>query len=393
MVIKDLPPKILSFINFLLDVLVPFQLALLYLSEGFFYCYFLIKGRHKQQRKVAIGVTETARMIHFLGQVFPSRYTVTLDRNRYYRDPCDFGPYSIFLRPFIGPVLLAYLSFVCDTFLYISFTGYLARRGSDFKFLRKRGKKIVVLFCGSDIRSLRKTKEFFDARGEDSWVNYSINLHNDKYDDMVKRTAAETDQYANLIFNWNYDQIGYLEKPSIPWPYMLDIKSYRYEFSSYSKESGPTVIHCPSHTILKGTPLVRAALKKLQTEGYRFNYKELIGVPNSVVLEELGKSHIVLQEFYCITPGTLGVEALARGNAVLMAASHDINPDLPADSKQAWLATSYFQIYDHLKLLLEKAELVEAYAKQGREFIERHYALDNAADYYRDAFEKNNIPF
>jgi glycosyltransferase involved in cell wall biosynthesis len=354
----------------------------------YFWCF---KNVHKK-RKVAIGVTEGARLIYSLGSIFPSRYTCVLDGNKFYKDESDFGPYSLFLRPFIGPILLAYLSHLCETFVYISFTGYLADRESDLKFLKRRNKKIIMLFYGSDIRSLPKTKEFFDSIGEDSFVNYLPNLNNPTYDQMIKNTARLADKYADLIFNWNIDQIGYLTTPATPWPYILDLDKYRYNFVAPNTPQEIQILHCPSHNIVKGTPLVRAAIKKLRSEGYSFKFTELSGVPNYVVLEQLLHSHIILQEFYCLTPGILGIEALASGNAVLMSASHRLNPELPEDSDDAWIPTMSWEIYDKLKMLLDNPSLIEQYAKQGRQYLERNYNFEKAQEIYLSACEEKGIP-
>lgn len=393
MVIKDLPKPVLALLNFIIKLIAPCQLLILYPAYWFFALYFLFFGKKNRERAVAVGVTETASMIHFLGEVFPSSYSCVLDANPYCKDTYSFGPYSLVKRTFMGPLLLAYLAHLCDTFVYISFTGYLAKREYDLKFLKARRKKIVVLFCGSDIRSLKKTKEFFDARNEDSWVNYNSNLNNESYDKMIEHTAEITDRYADLVFNWSYDQIGYLKTKTQPWPYMFDVEKYPYEFKAPDDVGDVLVLHCPNNTVIKGTPLVRAAVKKLQSEGYNFKYRELIGVPNRQVIQELGQSHIVLQEFYCITPGTLGIESLSRGNAVLMAADRSINPELPEGSDKAWFATPYFKIYDHLKYLLDNLEIIEQYARNGRQFIEQNYAFPVVREYYQRLFKERKIPF
>jgi hypothetical protein len=236
MVFKDIPKPALILLNLAISIIVPFQLLLLYASYYAFSFYFGCVDRTSRKRKVAIGVTEGARLIHSLGLVFPSRYTCVLDGNKFYKDDYDFGPYRLLLRPFVGPILLAYLSHLSETFVYISFTGYLAKREADLKFLKKRNKKIVMLFYGSDIRSLPKTKEFFDSIGEDSFVNYLPNLNNRLYDQMIRNTATTADKYADLIFNWNIDQIGYLTTKAIPWPYILDLEKYNKATKAHGVE-------------------------------------------------------------------------------------------------------------------------------------------------------------
>lgn len=393
MILKDISRPALIALNILIPVVSLIQVILLYLSYYTFFLYFACVDKKSKRRKVAIGVTETARLICSLGLIFPSRYTCVLDGNKFYKDDYDFGPYRFIVRPIVGPILLAYLSHLCETFFYISFTGYLVNREHDLRFLKKMKKKIVMLFSGSDIRSLPKTKEFFDKIEEDSFVNYLPNLHNSLYDQMIKKTAILADAYADLIFNWNIDQIGYLTSEAIPWPYILDLEKCRYHFSTPQYPQDIHILHCPSHHLVKGTPLVRAAIKKLKSEGYLFKFTELSGVPHSVVLEHLSKSHIVLQEFYCLTPGVLGIEALASGNAVLMSANNRLNYELPEDSNDAWIPTMSWEIFDKLKSLLDNPSRIEQYAKRGRQYVERHYNLTSVRETYLGAFDQRGIPY
>ena len=101
----------------------------------------------------------------------------------------------------------------------------------------------------------------------------------------------------------------------------------------------------------------------------------------------------MLQEFYCLVPGVLGIEALARGNAVLMPASHDLNPELPADCADAWVVTPYWRIHDHLKALLDHPARAEEYALRGRAFVERHYSFAAARASYQADFASHGVPF
>ena len=116
-----------------------------------------------------------------------------------------------------------------------------------------------------------------------------------------------------------------------------------------------TVIHAPTNQIIKATPLVNAAIKRLKIDGYKFKYEELRNLKNIEILNKLEKSHIVLVQFYCLMPGILGIEALSKGNAVLMSASTKLNPELPNNVKDAWLITHYYEIYNNLKYLLDNS--------------------------------------
>ena len=85
-------------------------------------------------------------------------------------------------------------------------------------------------------------------------------------------------------------------------------------------------------------------------------------MPNQVVLEHLKSAHIVLNQFYAFTPGLFGIESMANHCAVLMSADPNIETGLPQDSKDAWMITKYWEVYDNLKYLLDNPEKIKYYA-------------------------------
>lgn len=173
-------------------------------------------GPASNRRKVVIGATEQAHTIYLLGRVFPSSYTVSLDKHRFYSDPYDFGPYGRLRKALLSPLLLAYLSGLAETFVYVWNTGFLLDREHDFRFLKRKGKGIVVLFVGSDIRSPLRTREFLAERGVDALGDHEPGPCDAAIEARQRATARVADDHADLILNWRYDQIGYLTRRSYP---------------------------------------------------------------------------------------------------------------------------------------------------------------------------------
>ena len=133
----------------------------------------------------------------------------------------------------------------------------------------------------------------------------------------------------------------------------FDNNKVNYFPEKWLKPEKLVVVHAPSSPIIKGTPLVRAAIKKLQLEGYDFEYVELIGVPNVVVLNELKRAHIILNEFYAFVPGVFGIEAMSNNAVLLCSADRRIEPTLFEGANEAWVVTPYWLIYDKLKEVLD----------------------------------------
>lgn len=370
------------------------QMPMVYLSYG-------LTLFAKPQYDWVFGVDEMANNLYYLSTIFDSSVSVTFTKNRYYQNQYDYSLrisnrfLRFFVRFFYGPLLLGYLAHKAKHFSYIWQTGFLCDREVEFKFLKWRGKKIVCIFIGDDIRSPKLTKERFDDKGIVSGIEYICHSTPSRlsasYEQEKKRTARIADIYADLIFNYECDQTSYLNAKVYPFPYIVNEDCFHYNESKFDKIDRVKIVHAPTNPIGKGTQVVRAAIKKLESQGYDFEYTELQDVDNQVVLQTLRDSHIALNEFYAFIPGLFGVEAMANHCAVLMSADPEIETSLPQGSQQAWCVTKFWEIYDNLKRLLDNTVLIKEYADRGYDFTKMHYSPEKAKDYYLNLFKESNI--
>ena len=382
---KNIIIKLVSFPQFLMLIAVYHTLKLVALK----------------QKGCVIGVTEIAKMIYLYGQLFKDSKTVCLDSNKFYSLKYHYsivmshGRFSHLLyrlkRIFYGPFLLAYLACRYDVFIYFWSSGFLLDREYEFRFLKRSNKKIITIFNGDDIRSPTKLREKLNELEYDGFLDYVDVYMSKGYEEKKKRIAALSDKYADLCFSYSIDNASYITSKQYVAPYAYDIRDFNRNDDKFNRNKTIKILHAPSHPLVKGTPLVRAAIKKLKLEGYRFEYKELMGVSNRKVLEELGSCHIVLNQFYAFAPGVFGVESLANHAAVLMSADPDIETGLPQDAKGAWMITKYWQVYDNLKFLLDNPEEIKKYADTGYDFALNHYTYEKASKHLHQVFKENGI--
>lgn len=359
----------------------------------------------KKEQGCVIGVTEIAKMIYLYGHLFSGSKTVCLDSNNFYKLEYDYtikkgqGRFNYLVyagkRVFYGPFLLAYLSSKYDVFIYFWSSGFLLERAYDFRFLKSKNKKIITIFIGDDIRSPIKLREKLNKIEYDGFLDYvgvaSPYYLSNSYDEKKKRISALADKYSDLLFNCTVDQASYLISKQYFLPYAYDAKDFNRDDNKFNNTKKIKILHAPSHPFVKGTPLVRAAIKKLKVEGYDFEYKELINVPNQQILEELRSCHVVLNQFYAFVPGVFGIEAMANHCAVLMSADPDIETGLPKSSKGAWMITAYWQVYDNLKFLLDNPDEIKKYADAGYDFTYNHYTYEKASEYIQGVLKENGI--
>ena len=198
------------------------------------------------------------------------------------------------------------------------------------------------------------------------------------FDKFVKNTALVSEKYSDMIFSCSVDQLSYFKNPTKPFIYLYPDERIIRNDKKFINLDKIKIVHAPSSPIIKGTPLVRAAIKKLELDGYCFDYVELIGASNEQVLEELRSAHIVLNQFYAFMPGIFAIEAMASHCALLTSADETIEWDLPSGSNNAWVVTKYYEIYEKLKHLMDNKDLIKPQADSGLDWVREHAAFSRS---------------
>jgi len=355
----------------------------------------LMRIERKNHYSWVVGVKEIAANIHHISQSLDNTYSVLLYPGRFYQFKYDFS--YIKYRLLVGPVLLGKLLNQAEGFFYIWSKGFLMEhlddsREFELNFIKKKNKKIACFFCGSEIRSVRLMIEYAKKTNLENIATYmpQTNPHvlKDYHDQRVKRLALVSEKYADIIFNSSMDQMAYFTKPTSGFRYFYPDSKIKKHDKKFQNIRLIKIVHTPSSPFIKGTPLVRAAIKKLTEEGYEFQYVELTGVPNNKVLEELQDAHIVLNEFYAFVPGLFGIEAMASHCALLTSADKTIETDLPTGSNEAWIVTKYYQVYDNLKKLLDDPALLKPQADAGFKWVLKHASCSSSGKKLSEILEK-----
>jgi hypothetical protein len=346
---------------------------------------FIFKVIYRKKRfSWVVGVHEIAGQLHFISKNLSRTASVCLQKNKFYNFKYDFempSAYNLFwkkiLEIFYGPFLLGKLSNLSAGFFYIWSKKYLF---SDFdegkfelRFLKKRKIKIVSYFCGSDIRSPKlsnKLEKKLQVELASSYMQILYpEMRNPAYDKQIKKRAAVAEKYSDYIFSAPNDQISYFKKRPLPFMYFYPTDSLLKNKAKFKGSYIPRIFHSSSSPFTKGTQIVRSAITKLRSEGYKFQYVEKINVANKVIISELKQAHIVLNEFYALVPGIFGIEAMANYCALMTSADERLEQALPKNSNHAWFCTRPHQVYDHLKKLINSKNLQLKYADRGFKWL------------------------
>jgi hypothetical protein len=351
-----------------------------------------------RKRKFVIGVTEVANNINMLQKVIPESYSVCFRLNQYYlNNSYDFilpkkKIYRSLYHYLYKPFLLCRLAQAVDTFIYIWIDSFCEDREMDFKFLKRKNKKLVTIFVGTDIRSVKKLKEYVEEKGYDSFIYY-LPAEKIQKEEETRLRAEMAEKYADMIITANVDQRSYFFRPTFPFLYYIDPREYgSINYSKYENIQSLKIVHFPTSPIIKGTQLVRAAIKKLQIDGYVFEYIEGSHFQHYELIQILKEAHIVLNQFYSFVPGTFGIEALFSYSAVLMSADPDLE-SFPEQPDNAWILTRYWEVYDNLKFCLDNPKELEGFAQRGLSYAMRNYTLDAARKQFISYCRKTHVPF
>jgi len=244
----------------------------------------------------------------------------------------------------------------------------------DLPILKLLGKKIVMTYCGSDIRlheverkrnpyaALLETSKFgprYDRRKKlRMWWQ---NLFVDRF--IAVRTLYA---YATAVIPAHKVERDILVNNTV------DISAY--EPREYTTRDVPLIIHAPTSPEFKGTKYVEKAIEELKKEGYKFEYRRLHGVPNNeahrIYREE---ADIIIDQVLAGGFGTLSIEGMYYGRPVccyLLPELVEWYPDCPI------VNTNKDDLKEKLAWLIVNPDERIRLGRKGRAFIEEHFSRE-----------------
>jgi len=347
-----------------------------------------------------VGVEEVALTVAHLAAALPRSHSVVHQPHAFYAVSYDTtirrdGRLEMYRRLYGGPLTLAWLLNRARGFVYVGGAGFLEshhdEREFEFSFVRSRGRRIVCYFTGTDIRSPKQMAELARATGRDNIGTMLATIDpafaSDDFDEVRRRRSAVASEYADVIFTAAEDQRSYFTRPTQPFRYFLPDDQFVDSDEKYEEADRVLVVHAPSNPVLKGTPAVRAAIERLQAVRDDFDYLELTGVSNEQITAALTKAHVVLNQFYALMPGVLGIEALAHRCVLLTSADPTIETDLPPGAAEAWVVTGIGEIERNLAQVLDDRARMSEQARRGHDWAKAHASASASSAAVREVLD------
>ena len=249
----------------------------------------------------------------------------------------------------------------------------------DLPILRLLRKKIIFHYYGSEVRiikDLQAVNPFFDYLKEDGknnsnqdfkkltklkwqsiWADYAVAPRDSFYfiSQIYKEEKILELWSANIL---DESFISLMKKELIP------------------QKKVPTIIHCPTNRLTKGSSFVEQAIKNLKNKGYKFTYKSIETMDKQDLQQFIrDEADIVIDQFLIGTFGNLAIESLALGKICV----GYLNEELCLQFSQNCpiVNASIDSLESKMEELLKDFNLREVIAKKGPIFINKKIDEDS----------------
>lgn len=237
----------------------------------------------------------------------------------------------------------------------------------DTQILKIMKKPMIISWAGGEARIVSMAREnnpYFYRQPDEAWDN-AIRRRLEKIARSVRYVATDPEMapYSQLFF----DKVFLLRQP-------VDLAEC--PFSPPQKNNHvPVLLHIPTHTEAKGTKYIEAAVEKLKTEGYAFEFKRLPAtLTQKQVKEVIATVDVYVDELRCGSHGATAVESMALGKPTVTYIREDLLDQYPRDLPL--VNANPDTIYNRLKALIVDAEMRHEIGQRSRVYAEKYHSLE-----------------
>ncbi len=267
-------------------------------------------------------------------------------------------------------------------------------------FLKKHNKKLFLLSCGTDYRSVLYAQTgslsysiltpYNEGKGKKSNYDYALKyltapykkLHEQLYKLVDGIITSDLDYH--IPYKGDQKYLGLIPNP-------VNTDSIQREVLSFENE---TVIFQGINSrnyFPKGQDIFTEALQIVQERSpEKVKIISTSDLPYQKYMEAYKECHILLDQVYSLDQGYNALESMARGKIVFTGAGKEFKNEYNINKTVAIDATPDAQnIADSILELLENPAKLLEISKNAREFIEEHHNYKKSAQRYLDTWNQS----
>jgi hypothetical protein len=250
----------------------------------------------------------------------------------------------------------------------------------DLPLLKLLGKKVVFQFHGSDSRPTFMDGALLPPGDEPDLAALARGLR------RKKQVIRWIDRFADVVVD-NPTTAHFHERPVVNWLRVGLASAAEYALPAEIDEADRRValLHCPSSPRAKGSQHIEDLVGRLQNKGLPVRLVQVTGQPNAVVLRELSRCDIAIDQTYSdyASPG-FATEASWFGKPVVIGgyAVGVWTAALPAKLRPPTLYCHPDELERELERLVRDAELWARVGRKARAFVRRRWSARAVAGRY-----------
>ena len=273
----------------------------------------------------------------------------------------------------------------CEVFVFGGGTSFFPP--FDLWVLKRLGKRIVIVFHGSDARPPYINGSF--ACETPAEVAACI-----AQAARMKQRIRAIERHADVIINHSLSS-HFHQRPVVGW-LNIGIPSDVRGIGPGSPSAGDecVIVHAPTRPGPKGSAIFEAAIERLRSKGHRLTFVKLVGRTNAQVLAAIRDCDFVVDELFSdTTMASFATEAASFGKPAVvglhglallrdLTQPHLLPPAVTCDAESVEAA---------IESLIVNPELRRAKGKEARQFVEEHWSRRQVAARFRRVID-DDVP-
>lgn len=145
----------------------------------------------------------------------------------------------------------------------------------------------------------------------------------------------------------------------------------KFPFVEPEVDRPPVFLHIPTHAWAKGTKYILAAVERLKSEGYRFEFRTREKLTQAQMYSELAACDVYVDELLCGAHGVTAVEAMATGKPAITYIRPDLVSQYPPDLPL--VNANPDTIYEMMRCLISEPSWRRQLSYDGRAYAEKYH--------------------